>query len=153
MASTNRWLEHQGKTVAQQERSQSVLKDVNYKRNDGKGSSVPRKKDEDAAAATTGREESQLRAQDRTAIASQEGESLEGKSRKLKWKMSESGCVGGGTAKRKTRGAGWHGVSKRDMQKEAPKKYQEKVFEESKELEEPRAKELLELVREKDMLV
>ena len=81
MASTNRWLEHQGKTVAQQERSQSVLKDVNYKRNDGKGSSVPRKKDEDAAAATTGREESQLRAQDRTAIASQEGESLEGKSR------------------------------------------------------------------------
>ena len=62
-------------------------------------------------------------------------------------------CVGGGTAKRKTRGAGWHGVSKRDMQKEAPKKYQEKVFEEPKELEEPRAKELLELVREKDMLV
>ena len=61
--------------------------------------------------------------------------------------------AGGGTAKRKTRGAGWHGVSKRDMQKEAPKKYQEKVFEESKESEEPRAKEALELVQKKHVLV
>ena len=49
VARRNCWFEYQGKTVAQQERSQSVLKDVNYKRNDGKGSSVPRKKDEDAA--------------------------------------------------------------------------------------------------------
>ena len=40
-------------------------------------------------------------------------------------------------------------VSKRDMQKEAPKKYQEKIFDEFKELEEQRA---LELVQKKHML-
>ena len=40
-------------------------------------------------------------------------------------------------------------VSKRDIQKKAPKKYQEKIFEEFKELEEQRAKEALELVQEK----
>ena len=34
-------------------------------------------------------------------------------------------------------------VTTRDMQKEAPKKYQEKVFEEFMELEEQRAKEAL----------
>ena len=39
-------------------------------------------------------------------------------------------------------------VNKR-MQKEAPKKYQEKVFEEFKELEEQRTKEALELVQKK----
>ena len=44
-------------------------------------------------------------------------------------------------------------VSKRDMQKEAPKKYQEKVFEGFKELEEQRAKEALELVQKKHMLI
>ena len=32
-------------------------------------------------------------------------------------------------------------VKRRDMQKEAPKKYQEKMFEEFKEVEEQRAKE------------
>ena len=42
-------------------------------------------------------------------------------------------------------------VSKRDMQKEAPKKYQENVFEEFKELEEQRAKEALELVSKKNI--
>ena len=44
-------------------------------------------------------------------------------------------------------------VSKRDLQKEAPKKYQKKVFEEFKELEESRAKEALELAQKKHMLV
>ena len=43
-------------------------------------------------------------------------------------------------------------VNKRDMQKEAPKKYQEQVFEECKELEEQRAQEALELVQKKHML-
>ena len=44
-------------------------------------------------------------------------------------------------------------VSKRDMQKEAPKKYRDKVFEEFKELEGQRAKEALELVQKKHMLI
>ena len=44
-------------------------------------------------------------------------------------------------------------VSKTDMQKEAPKKYQEKVFEGFKELEDQRAKEALELVQKKHMLI
>ena len=44
-------------------------------------------------------------------------------------------------------------VSKRDMQKETPKKYPEKVFEEFKELEEQRVKEALELVQKKHMLI
>ena len=44
-------------------------------------------------------------------------------------------------------------VSTRDMQKKAPKKYQEKVFEEFKELEERKAKEALELVQKKHMLI
>ena len=44
-------------------------------------------------------------------------------------------------------------VSKRDMQKEAPKKYQEKVFLEFKDLEEQRAKEALELAQKKHMLI
>ena len=44
-------------------------------------------------------------------------------------------------------------VSKRDMQKEAPIKYQEKAFEEFKELEEQRAKEAVELVQKKHMLI
>ena len=43
-------------------------------------------------------------------------------------------------------------VSKRDMQKEAPKNYQENVFEEFLELEEQRAKEALEFVQKKHML-
>ena len=43
-------------------------------------------------------------------------------------------------------------VSKRDMQKEAPEKYQEKIFEEFKELEEQRAKVALALVQKKHML-
>ena len=38
------------------------------------------------------------------------------------------------------------------MQKEAPKNYQENVFEEFLELEEQRAKEALELVQKKHML-
>ena len=44
-------------------------------------------------------------------------------------------------------------VSKRDLRKEAAKTYQEKAFEEFKELEEQRAKEALELVQKKHMLV
>ena len=44
-------------------------------------------------------------------------------------------------------------LRKRNVQKEAPKKYQEKVFEEFKELEEQRAKEALVLVQRKRMLV
>ena len=44
-------------------------------------------------------------------------------------------------------------VSKRDLRKEAPTKYQEKAFEEFKELEKQRAKEALELVQKKHMLV
>ena len=44
-------------------------------------------------------------------------------------------------------------VSKRDMQKETPKKYQEKVFEEFNGLEEQRANEALELVQKKHMLI
>ena len=44
-------------------------------------------------------------------------------------------------------------VSKRDMQKEAPEKYQEKIFEDFKELEEQRAKEALALVQKKHMLI
>ena len=43
-------------------------------------------------------------------------------------------------------------VSKRNMQKEAPKKFQEKVFEEFKELEEQRTKEAQELVQKKHLL-
>ena len=43
-------------------------------------------------------------------------------------------------------------VNKRDMQKAAPKKCQEKMFEEFKELEEQRAREALELVQKKHML-
>ena len=39
------------------------------------------------------------------------------------------------------------------MQKEAPKKYQEKVFEEFKESEEQKAKEALELVQKQRMLI
>ena len=42
--------------------------------------------------------------------------------------------------------SGWHGGAEEDMQK-APKKYQERVFEEFNELEEQRAKEALELVQ------
>ena len=38
-------------------------------------------------------------------------------------------------------------MSNRDMQQEAPQKYQEKVFEEFKELEEQREKEALEFVQ------
>ena len=44
-------------------------------------------------------------------------------------------------------------VSKRDMQKEAPEKSQEKIFEEFKVLEEQRAKEALALVQKKHMLI
>ena len=44
-------------------------------------------------------------------------------------------------------------VSKRDMQKEAPEKYQEKIFEEFKVLEEQRAKEALALVQKKHKLI
>ena len=44
-------------------------------------------------------------------------------------------------------------VSKRDMQKETPKKYQEKVFEEFKGLEEQRVKEALELMQKKHTLI
>ena len=44
-------------------------------------------------------------------------------------------------------------VSKRGMQKETPKKHQEKVFEEFKGLEEQRAKEALELMQKKHMLI
>ena len=54
------------------------------RRNDGKGSSVPRKKDEDAAAAA------EWSAQGRSAIASQEEQAWK-ESRRLKWKESESG--------------------------------------------------------------
>ena len=43
-------------------------------------------------------------------------------------------------------------VNKRNMQNAAPKKYQEKMFEEFKELEEQRAREALELVQKKHML-
>ena len=43
-------------------------------------------------------------------------------------------------------------VNKTDMQKEASKKYQEKMFEEFKEVEEQRAKEALELMQKKHML-
>ena len=39
------------------------------------------------------------------------------------------------------------------MQKEAPKKKQDKVFEEFKELEEQRTKEALELVQKKHVLI
>ena len=38
-------------------------------------------------------------------------------------------------------------VSKKDMQKTAPETYQEKIFEEFKEMEEQRAKEALALVK------
>ena len=44
-------------------------------------------------------------------------------------------------------------MSKRDMQKEAPKKYQVKVFQKPKELEEQRAEEALGLVQKKQMLI
>ena len=44
-------------------------------------------------------------------------------------------------------------VSKRNMQKETPKKYQEKVFEEFKGLEEQRVKEALELMQQKHMFI
>ena len=44
-------------------------------------------------------------------------------------------------------------VSKRDMQKEAPEKDQENIFEEFKELEEQRAKEALAFVNKKHMLI
>ena len=63
--------------------------------------------------------------------------------------------AGGVITKRKTRSTGWHVgmvVNKRDMQKEAPKKYQDKLFEEFKELEEQRAKEALKLVHKKHVL-
>ena len=43
-------------------------------------------------------------------------------------------------------------MSKRDMQKEATKKYPEKVFEEFKKLEEQKAEEALELLQKKHML-
>ena len=52
VASRNCWLRStKEKGIAQQERWLSDLQDVNCEGNDGKGSSVPRKKDEDAAAA------------------------------------------------------------------------------------------------------
>ena len=44
-------------------------------------------------------------------------------------------------------------VSKQDMQREAPEKYQEKIFEEFKELEEQRATAALALVQTKHMLI
>ena len=44
-------------------------------------------------------------------------------------------------------------VSEKDMQKETPEKYLEKIFEEFKEVEEPRAKEALALVQKKHMLI
>ena len=44
-------------------------------------------------------------------------------------------------------------VSKKDMRKAAPEKYQEKIFEEFKELEEQRAKEALALVQKKHKLI
>ena len=43
-------------------------------------------------------------------------------------------------------------MSERDMQK-TPKNYQEKVFDEFKELEEQRAKEALEIVQKKPVIV
>ena len=43
-------------------------------------------------------------------------------------------------------------VNKSDMQKESPKKYQEKMFEEFKDLEKQRTKEALELVQKKHMI-
>ena len=55
--------------------------------------------------------------------------------------------AGGKTTKRMTRSTDWHGGEQEDMQKEAPQKYQENVFEEFKELQEQRAKEALELVQ------
>ena len=51
VASRNRWLEFQGKRVAQHERWLSNVQDVNCERTLEWSSSVPRKKDEDAAAA------------------------------------------------------------------------------------------------------
>ena len=44
-------------------------------------------------------------------------------------------------------------VNKTDMQREAPKKYQEMVFEELKYLEERMAREVLELVQKKHVLI
>ena len=44
-------------------------------------------------------------------------------------------------------------ASKKDMQKEAPEKYQETILEILKELEEQRAKEALALVQKKHVLI
>ena len=51
VASRNRWLEHEGKRVALQENVAMRVARRKPRRNSGKGASVPRKKDEDAAAA------------------------------------------------------------------------------------------------------
>ena len=50
MASRNRWLEYKGKRVAAARKVTKRLARRELRRNDGKGSSVPRKKDEDATA-------------------------------------------------------------------------------------------------------
>ena len=84
VASRNRWLECQGKRVAQQERWLSDLQDVNYEGTMTKAPPCPERKDEDAAAAAEffvdkgGRKPAESSRQGGYWIA---GESLEGKSR------------------------------------------------------------------------
>ena len=58
----------------------------------------------------------------------------------------------GAITKRKTRSTGWHGGEQEGHAVGSAQKYQEKMFEEFKELEKERAKEALELVQKKHML-
>ena len=60
--------------------------------------------------------------------------------------------AGGGTVKCQTISSGWHGDEQKGHAK-TPKNYPEKVFDEFKELEEQRAKEALEIVQKKQVLI
>ena len=76
MASRNRWLEYNGKSVAQQERPQSDLKDMNYEGTTAKASPCPERRIRtplpQQSSSSTREEETQWSAQERRAVARME---------------------------------------------------------------------------------
>ena len=75
MASRNRWFEHQGKRVAQEERSQSDLKDMNHEGTIAKAPPCLERRMRTPlpqSSSSTREEESQWSAQERTAVARME---------------------------------------------------------------------------------
>ena len=93
VASRNRWLEYQGKRVAQQERWLCDWQDVNYEGTMAKAPPCPERRMRtplpQQGSSSTREEESQWSSQGRAAIASQE--KLGNKVEELKWKISVCG--------------------------------------------------------------